>query len=144
TWSTRRSNFIRSVVPSQIHSCVQRSDLFCVAVERQRRTLEEFADPALARLAPARVIDFRVHIGVEAVLARDRDVPRRCRLTLTEVDLHDRLAALEAVLPRHSLPELGTVLLRQVASTLPGGEHCQRLPRFIESQRLDIWPAQDW
>src|SRR5690606_27496176 len=96
TWSTRRSNFIRSVVPSQIHSCVQRSDLFCIAVERQRRTLEELADPALARLAPARVIDFRVHMGVEAVLARDRDVPRGCRLTLTEVDLHDRLAALEA------------------------------------------------
>ena len=43
-------------------------DLLGVAVEGQRRAARELADAALGRLAPARVVDRGIHVGVEAVL----------------------------------------------------------------------------
>src|SRR5690349_6717094 len=57
----------RSVVLLQVHPGVERRDLIAVAVEHDGRPAEELADTALARLRPARVIDGRVHVRVEAV-----------------------------------------------------------------------------
>src|SRR5688572_26502978 len=77
----------------QIHSLVQRRDFLLIAVEHRRRhaRLEQpTADAPLARLGPARMVDLRIDVGVEAVFVRRRDVPRRRRLTLAEADLDDR------------------------------------------------------
>src|SRR5688572_1200125 len=90
-----------SEVPAEVHSRVERGDLVSVAVEHQRLTLEELADAAFASLAPSRVIDLRVHVGVEAVLVGSGDAPGSLGLVFPEADLDDRLAALEAILPGH-------------------------------------------
>ena len=58
------------VILLQIHSTVKIRDLFTVAVEHQGLAPEEFTDAPLRRLAPARVIDFRIHIGVKTVFLR--------------------------------------------------------------------------
>jgi hypothetical protein len=52
------------------------------------------------RLAPARVVDRRVHVGIEAVLL-GADSSTRSSAVFGEADAHDRLDALEAVFPRH-------------------------------------------
>src|SRR5688500_12028472 len=59
-----------SEVLAQVHACVQTGNFFGVAVEGQRRPPPKLADAPLAALAPARMIHFRVHVGVEAVLVR--------------------------------------------------------------------------
>src|SRR5690606_14285012 len=90
----RHTGLGRSVVLPEVHAAIEARDLLGIAVERQRRALEELADAALARLAPARVIDVRVHVRIEAVLVRRGLLPRVHRLALDEADLHDRLGAL--------------------------------------------------
>src|SRR6186997_816833 len=59
----------RSVIRSQVHAGVQAGDLVAVAVEHQRLPLAKFAQPALGLLRPTRVIDVRIHVGVEPILA---------------------------------------------------------------------------
>jgi len=54
---------------AQVHAGVEAGHLLGVAVERQRRAASDLADPSLRRLAPARMVDRRVHVRVEAVLA---------------------------------------------------------------------------
>src|SRR5579872_1843119 len=50
----------------EIHAGVQARDLIAVAVEHQGlRGLEVGAQPALGRLAPARMIDFGIHVRIE-------------------------------------------------------------------------------
>src|SRR5690606_1672573 len=77
----------RSIVPAQVHPAVQRRDLICVAIEHQGGSLEEIANAPLARLAPARMIDLGIHVGVEAVLARQDAIPGRTRHLAGEADL---------------------------------------------------------
>src|SRR5580765_57719 len=84
------------VVLFQIESRVETLDLLGVAVEHQRLALEELADAAFARLAPARVIDVRIDVRVEAVFLRRRVLPGVERLPLGEPDPDDRLRPLEA------------------------------------------------
>src|SRR6187402_1024846 len=57
----------RSIVLLEIETRVHRGHLIAVAVEHQRRPARELADPPLAALRPARVIDGRVDVGVEPV-----------------------------------------------------------------------------
>src|SRR5690606_31649318 len=61
-----------SELPAQIHPGVERGDLVGVAVEHQGLALagEEaaFADPSLGGLGPARMRDFWIDVGIEAVL----------------------------------------------------------------------------
>src|SRR5687768_9304886 len=58
----RRELGLLSVVPAQIHSRVHPRHLVAVAVEHERAAPEELPDPALFVLAPARMIDFRIHV----------------------------------------------------------------------------------
>src|SRR6266508_4687042 len=95
-----------SVVLSQIHPRVQARNLIAVAVEQLRFPHEELADAPLgALIAKCRARATRVHIRVERVILRYRDLPARRGLFLDEPDLHDRFDALEAVLPRHDEPD---------------------------------------
>src|SRR5207244_3206409 len=75
-------------------------DLVRIAIEHQRWPPAEVADAPLGRLAPAGVVDGRVHVRVEAVFVGCRLLPGRLRALGDEADPHDRLGALEAVLPR--------------------------------------------
>src|SRR6185503_6919464 len=84
----------RSKVLSEIQAGVQARDLIGIAVEHERSLTTELADAALARLGPPRVVDFGVHVRVEAVLARIRDLPRVHRLLVRERHANDRLHAL--------------------------------------------------
>src|SRR5689334_19531213 len=66
-----------SVELLQVHAGIELADLGFIAVEHQcRPALGEqagealaIADATLARLAPARMVDLRVHVRVEAVFA---------------------------------------------------------------------------
>src|SRR5215218_10084006 len=74
------STFRRSATleePPQVHPPVKAGHLVGVAVERQRVAPAEpaVADAALASLAPAGVVDLRVHVGEEAVFAGRGHVP---------------------------------------------------------------------
>src|SRR5205807_4773520 len=100
------------VVLPEVHAGVEVPHLVGVAVERERGTAPELADPPLGRLAPARVADRGVDVRVEAVLLWRGLVPRGWRLLTREPDPHDRLRALEPVLPRHDHPDRGAVLVR--------------------------------
>src|SRR5687768_14446024 len=55
------------IVLLQVEPGVERGDLVAVAVEHQRRPPYQLTDAALAALRPARMIDRRVDVGVEAV-----------------------------------------------------------------------------
>src|SRR5471032_1380246 len=87
----------------QIHAGVQRRHIV-VAVEHQRLALAVqeavLAYAALGSLRPARVNDVRIDVGIKAVFARRRQVPRGARLVLDEADFDDGFGRLEAVLPR--------------------------------------------
>src|SRR6185312_16658792 len=78
-WTARPSK----VLP-QIHAGVQLPDLGFVAVEHQRLAplceQAALADAPLGRLAPARLIDVRVDVGIEPVLTGRRLVPGSHRL----------------------------------------------------------------
>src|SRR5438105_7014010 len=112
TSATRNPQSAMSVVLSKVHAGIQARDLIAVAVEHERLAHQELADAALGRLAPARMIDRRIHARVEAVLVRRLVLPRVQRLLLDELHLHDRFDVLEAVLPRHREAERGAVLVR--------------------------------
>src|ERR1051325_431688 len=74
----------------QVHALIQRRDLVAVAIKRKRFALQEFSDAPLGRLAPARVIDLGVDVGIEAVLRRSGLHPGRGRRLLDEANLHDQ------------------------------------------------------
>ena len=102
----------------------------------------QLSDPPLRSLAPARMIHGRVHVSMEAVFPRHRRAPRRRRLLIREADSDDRLDALEAVLPGYDQPERRAVLVWQHAPVEPDGEDRERVQRFVEPQRFDVWPLQ--
>src|SRR4051794_3169571 len=102
-----------SIVLPQVHAGIQRRDLFGVAIEGQRWPALGFADALLGRLAPARVIDLRVDVGVKAIFVGPVGAPRCLGLAIDQVDLDDRLDPLEPVLPWHHQPNRRTVLWRQ-------------------------------
>src|ERR1051325_8401516 len=113
----------------QVHALIQRSDLVAVAIKRKRFALQEFSDAPLGRLAAARVIDLGVDVGIEAVIRRSGLHPRGRRLLLAEANLHDRLDALESVLPRHDDADRRAVLIRQRLALKPGAEGREAIGR---------------
>src|SRR5438309_6114858 len=128
---------------AQVHAGVEAGHLLGVAVERQRRAASDLADPSLRRLAPARMVDRRVHVRVEAVLAGRPEVPRGRRLGLDEADAHDRLDALEPVLPRDDEAERRAVLVRQRLPVESDGEDRERVHRLVDAKAFDVGPAED-
>src|SRR4051812_40005004 len=55
-----------SEIGGEVHVGIERGDLLGVAVEHERVAAEELADAPLRRLAPARMIDRRIDVGIEA------------------------------------------------------------------------------
>jgi hypothetical protein len=97
----------------------------------------------LGRLAPARVIDVGVHVGVEAVLlGRGRGSRWSFGICSASVDADDRLHALEAVLPRHHQPQRRAVLVGQLSTVEADGEQRQRVHRLVHAQALAIGPRR--
>src|SRR6266571_1062306 len=106
------SHQLALVISLQIHPAIHAGHLITVAVEHQRLAPQELADAAFGRLRPARMVDGRVHVRVEAVLLRRRFLPSIERLLLDELDLDDRLDVLEPVLPGDDEPERRAILIR--------------------------------
>ena len=131
-----------SEVPDQIHPRIQFRHLIGVAVEREGRPLEQLADAALSRLAPARVIHRGVHIAIETVFVTRDFIPRGPRLGLGEADPDDGLATLESVLPWHHEADRCAVLVGQWFAVQPGGEDREGMHRLVETERLDVRPRQ--
>src|SRR5216684_5038458 len=90
---------LRSVIFLQIRPVVHACNLIAVAVEHQRRAPQEFPDAPLFRLAPPRMIHVGVYIRIESIFMLVGNVPGSGRLVLHKPDFHQRLRALEAVLP---------------------------------------------
>src|SRR3546814_20886961 len=82
-----------------------------IAVVEQRRHLFVQAEHPLPRLAPARMRNLRVHVGPEAVLVTLDDLPEALWPLVGELEAHDRLHVLEAVLPRRRQAQGRAVLL---------------------------------
>src|SRR5262245_31355981 len=127
----------------QVHAHVQARYLIAVAVEHLGRPIsKESGQSDFLGLAPARMIDGGVDVRVEPVLLWRRMLPRTDRLLRYEPDLHNRLDALEAVLPGNDEPKWGAVLIRQHFVVQPDGEDRERVHRFIKAQPFDIWPTK--
>src|SRR5262245_18596707 len=116
-----------------IHSPVEVRDLFAVTVEHQSLSPEEFTDAPFRGLAPARMVDFRVHIGIETVFLRLHHIPRRRRLFLDEADLDDGFNAFETVFPWYHDPGRRSVLRRQRFAVKSYAEYRQRVHRFVHA-----------
>src|SRR5690606_28896802 len=132
-----------SEVTPQVHPAVERCDLVSVAVEHQRLAAPELANASLTRLTPAGMIDLRVHVRVEPVLARVRSHPGRARLLLDKADAYDGLDALEAILPRHDESQRCTVLVRQVAPVEAGDHERERMHGLVQPEPLHVRPVED-
>src|SRR5690606_33421371 len=87
-----------SEVLLEVHALVELGHLFGVAVEHQRAPAAQFADAPLGGLAPARMADLGIDVGVEAVFVRGGLVPGGGGLLVGEPDGDQRLGALETVL----------------------------------------------
>ena len=61
------------IILLQIHTGIQRGNLFGIAVERQRLAFEKLANAPLAFLRPARVINLGIDIGVKPCLLYTSD-----------------------------------------------------------------------
>src|SRR5229473_6529062 len=120
---TSRPRYVTRVLVEllQVHPRVHRRDLIAVPVEHEGLPATHLGNASLRRLAPARMVDLRVHVRIEAVLARRRLVPGGLGLVRGQANLHDGLAALEAVLPRHYHAERRAVLVRQHLAVEPDG-----------------------
>src|SRR5262249_26798306 len=121
-WSCRADR--SSEILSQVHPGIEAGDLIAIAVEHQGRTLQEFADATLLRLAPAWMVDLGIDVGIEAVFVRGQGVPQSLRLLFDEADGDDRLDALETVFPGHDQTNRRPVLRRQNIAIQADGQEC--------------------
>src|SRR5262245_66488866 len=88
------------VVGLEVEPRIKARHLIGVAIEHERRPplYEQAAltNAALGGLAPARVVDVGIDVGIKPVLARVLNVPGARGLFFGEADPNDRLHALEA------------------------------------------------
>src|SRR6185295_9823617 len=132
-----RGSVAALVVDAQIHAAIQARDLLTVAVELHGGHLGTLPQEAAAEslfdfLAPSRMIDFRIHVGVKAILARGIDPPIRRRLFFHEADADDGFDALVSVFPWNHQPNGRAVLIRQGLSVHAEGEQRQRVHGFVQ------------
>src|SRR5213592_61419 len=127
----------------QVQAGVQMRDLFFVTVEHERGLFarkEAGPDDSLASLAPAWMIDVRVHIGVEAVLVRCKLIPKGLWLLGHEVDLRQRFGALESVLPRNNEADRCAVLITKRFAVKTDRDKRQLVHRLRQSEALRVRP----
>src|SRR5689334_12343948 len=81
------------VVGLEVEPAIKARHLLSITVEHQGwPALHEqpaFADPPFRRLAPARVIDVGIDVGVKTIFAGVLQVPGARRLLVGEADPHD-------------------------------------------------------
>ena len=118
-WSSVSSTCL--VIFLEIHPVVQAGHLVAVAVEHQGGPLAEFAQPPLARLAPARMVHLADSRWSRTRTRADWPGSRGGRHAAHQADLDDRLDALEAVLPGQDHAHRRAILRRQRLA-----EHAQR------------------
>ena len=135
-----------SEVFGQIHARVQLADLRFVTVEHLGFDFfgkqAALADAPLGGLAPARVVYRGVHIGIKTVFMGGGFVPRGEWLFFGETNLHDALAALKTVFPRHGDTLGCAVLVWQYLAIHAKGQEGQGMHGFIHAQAFGIGPAQ--
>src|SRR5208282_2687110 len=100
------------------------------------------ANPPLGLLAPARMIDFRVHVGIETVFARVLPIPGCDRLLLDQAYAHDGLDALEPILPWHHEPDGRSVLIWQRLAIEANCQDRERVHCLVEPQAFDVGPFE--
>src|SRR5271165_7236996 len=86
----------------QVHPRIEAGNFGSIAVERQRgasRRKQPGADLPLGRLAPARMINLRVHVREKTIFAGRGQRPRRSWRPFEELDADDRLDPFESVFP---------------------------------------------
>eukprot|EP01136_Pigoraptor_vietnamica_P026027 Opistho-1_new@80615 len=132
---------------AQVHAGVELPHLRFVAVEHLRlaafgEQTALLADAPLGGLTPAWMRDLRVDVGIEAVFLRRGHVPGGARLLVGEADLHQRLAALEAVLPGHHQAQRRAILVGQHLAVHAEGQQGQRVHGLVDAQALDIGPVE--
>ena len=88
------------------------------------------------------MFDLGIDVRVEAVGLGPSRCSRKSGLLLDELDLDDRLDALEAVLPRHDEADRRAVLVHQRLAIETDGEDGQRMHRLVHAQSLDIGPPK--
>src|ERR1700720_1668149 len=115
---------------SKVHAGVKAGDLIGIAVEGKRGNGVGEAggvDTALARLRPAGVVHRRIDVGIEAVFLGADLVPEGLRLLVRKVETDDRLATLEAVLPREDDADRSAVLVGQHVAVTAEGQQRKRV-----------------
>src|SRR6266853_422081 len=73
--------------------------LFFIAIEHQGVTPSQFTDALFGGLAPAWMVHARVHISKETIFMWRKLVPSGAGQQRQKLDFHERLDALETVLP---------------------------------------------
>ena len=110
-----RRALLRLEMATKVKPVIKVSHMLAVTVEHQRwlfRCKQSRADAPFSSLAPARMIDFRVDVCIEAILVRCHQFPTRFRLFFDKAHLDDALDALEAVFPWDDQPDRLAVLVR--------------------------------
>ena len=82
----------------------------------------------------------RIDVGEEVVFVRNDIVPKGVRFLGDQLDLDDRLDALEAVLPRRDETQRGAVLRRKRVAVDARCEEGERIHRLREGQPLVVGP----
>src|SRR6476646_2233119 len=140
------NEFIRSrgsKILAQVHSGVEMGGLLLVTIEHQRRLLageKATADHPLARLAPARVIDIRIHVRIETVFARRKLVPGCFRLVGHKLNLHERFRALESIFPWNHQANRRAVLVAQRPAVEARREKRKFVHRFRQCESFSVRP----
>src|SRR5208337_3155963 len=109
-----------------------------VPIEHQGRPLQEFTEAAFLGLAPARMVDVRIHVRIKAVFAGGGLLPGVQRLAAGEADADDRLGALESVLPWNHDAERSAVLIRQYLAVHAKTEQGERMHGLVHAETLDV------
>jgi len=122
----------------QVHAGVERSHLIRVAVEQQRLVHEDFAEAPFGGLAPARMIDVGIHVGIKAILIGSEAVPGGRRLGRLHFDFDDGLDAFVAVFPGDHHANWRAVLIGKRFAVHADAQKSEWMHGFIEAKAFDV------
>src|SRR5690606_27950887 len=111
---------ISSVTARQIHTGIQARNLVAITITHQgwlaSLTEQRSRQTRFHILTPARVMHFRIYVGVETVFIRLQHIPGSLWFSLGEADLHNGFDALETIFPGHNQTDWSTVLRRHIVA----------------------------
>src|SRR5271169_1197553 len=117
----------------EVHSAVHAGDLIAVAVEDYRRPCEDFSEAAFLGLAPARMVNVGINVGVETVFRGGIAIPGGGRLFFLETDFHQGLDALVSIFPGNDHADRSTVLWREGVAVHADAKKGKRVHGFVEA-----------